>query len=57
MTKQERSQKCNAIIDVLKKVAKGIEVPLAERINACENAIEVLCRNPDTNGPEQPNKL
>jgi len=58
MTEQEQFQKCNTVINVLKRVAKGADVPLAERINACRNAIEVLCHNPASTftGAKQPDK-
>lgn len=57
MTEQEQAKKCKYAIKVLDKVANGVDVPLAQRILACQYAIEVLCRNPDTDGTEQPDKL
>ena len=57
MTKQEQAKKCNYAIKVLNKVANGVEAPLAQRILACQYTIEVLCHNPDTNGPEQRDKV
>lgn len=57
MTEQEQAKKCKYAIKVLNKVANGVNVPLATRILACQYTIEVLCHNPDTNGPEQRDKL
>ncbi len=48
MTKQEQAKKCNYAIKVLNKVANGVDVPLAQRITACQYAIEVLCHTTDT---------
>lgn len=57
MTEQEQAKKCKYAIKVLDKVSKGIDAQLATRILACQYAIEVLCRNPDTDGPEKTDKL
>ena len=50
MTQKERAEKCNIAIKVLDQVAKGINVPLATKMNACQNAIQALCQ-PDSRKP------
>ena len=44
-------EKCEFILKVLKKSIKGAEVPLQERLDACEKAIEVLCANNSESAP------
>ena len=43
MIKEDYVEKCKFIMDVLKKIMRGADVPLSERISACEKAIEILC--------------
>jgi len=43
MIKTDCAEKCEFIMAVLKKIMKGANVPLSERLAACEKAIEVLC--------------
>ncbi len=43
MTNEESIEKVKLIKAVLEKIIRGEKVDLQERINACQNAIEVLC--------------
>lgn len=43
MIKADYAEKCEFIMAVLKKIMKGVDVPLSERLAACEKAIEILC--------------
>ena len=45
MVKQDRIEKCKSVIGVLEKIIDGVAVTYTERLNACKDAIEVLCRN------------
>ena len=53
MTTEECSNKCKYVIQVLEKVAKGGAVSLAERVDACTKAIEVLCHQDSNNAPQK----
>ena len=43
MNNKEYLDKCATIANVLNKIMNGQPVPLAERMNACGNAIEIFC--------------
>ena len=43
MNKKEYLEKCAMITGVLNKIMNGQSVPMAERMTACGNAIEIFC--------------
>ena len=51
MIAEECIKKCKFVITVLNKMIQGVEVPLQERLDACEKAIEVLCTNNSESAP------
>jgi hypothetical protein len=53
MNKKEYLKKCATITDVLNKIMNGNPVSMAERMNACGNAIEIFCGD---NANSQKNK-
>lgn len=55
MIKEDYVEKCKFIMAVLKKIMRGADVPLSERISACEKAIEILC-TPDSQTQDNKSK-
>lgn len=43
MTSQERTLICKSLIKTLKKIIDGTELQWAERVDACQKAIDIFC--------------
>ena len=43
MTKPKRIRKCKSLIKTLEKIISGTKLTWAERVEACQTAIDIFC--------------
>ena len=57
ITNEEYIEKCMSVTSVLAKITKGIRVSPAERLKACQDAIEVFYYDNLQNGLKEKDSL
>ena len=43
MTDKERIDVCKSLIETLKRIINGAKLPISERADACQKAIQIFC--------------